>query len=261
MYRTVTTIVCLFFLGLTTIFVAYDQAAIAYKSHVIPPPYDSSIDGVLNAYAKQMSSIVPEGKPLVVLVPLNGYPDKQTHPSYRNGIVVMEILKRVTNHPKYLILSEGYTGKVCKSGALATAEMLGLMPGYNNNTDITVFLENHATTTLENITNSKPILKREFAQKDVYLIVAGMSDMYPLSHIDIGHGARAFMFAKQNYGDLPFVHTTALLPTNMVDWSVGGYFHEYNLITMYLGANGILNLPVFDKKYEQKHLPGCVEYP
>jgi uncharacterized SAM-binding protein YcdF (DUF218 family) len=246
-------------IGMFSLYSFYTQSKIAFNSHITAPMYDDSIDGVFTAFGEEITSQVPKDKPLVILVPLNGYPDTATHPTYINSRVVQEVLKGVTVSRKYLILSEGYTGTQCISGAEATAALIGLKEGYNEKENLTVLLENHATTTLENIQNSKKILEKEFPKEDVYVIIAGMTDVYPFADTDIGHGARAFMFAKQNFASLPNVHIIGLLPTNMIDIAFKSYPHEYNAATMYLGANGLLNLPVFDKKYEKKQIPGCIE--
>lgn len=251
--------VCVLILFISSLFTAYQQARIAFQSHIHVPAYNDSIDGIFSAYGEEISKSIPNEIPIVFLVPLNGFPDTATHPSFINARVVQEVMKHVSAHKKYLILSEGYTGNKCVSGAEATASMIGLKEGYNQQEDITVLLEKHATTTLENILNSKKILSDTFDRQEVALIIAGMEDIYPTQNIDVGHGARAFMFAKQNYASVPNIHIFGMMPTNMIDTAILSYPHDYNITTMYLGANGLLNLPVFDKKYEKKLIPGCIE--
>lgn len=242
-----------------SLFSFYSQSQIAYKNHISAPMYDDSIDGIFTAYGEEISQLVPKDSPVVIIVPLNGFPDSATHPTYINARIVQEVMKGITTSQKYMLLSEGYTGTQCVSGAEVTASLLGLHEGYNDKENVHVLLEKHATTTLENIQNAKKILKKEFPKEDVYVVIAGMTDVYPFPNTDIGHGARAFMFAKQNFASLTNVHVIGLLPTNMIDNAFKSYPHEYNAATMYLGANGLLNLPVFDKKYEKKQIPGCIE--
>ena len=241
-------------------FVFYDQALIASKSHIIPSPpvaNDESIDRVINAYADSISSQVPAGKPVVMFVPLNGFPDSTTHLSYKNAQVALAVLNKVKAEQKYIIFSEGYTGSTCLSGAQATGLMLSMNEGYNANIGVTVLLEPHAKTTLENILFSKKILRDTFVNQDAYLVVAGMTDQKTIGNLDVGHGARAFMLAKQNYASLPRIHVLGLLPTTEIDNTIISYTHAYNFQTMFLGANGVLNLPFFNKKFARKPIAGC----
>lgn len=252
-------IVSILFVGIFSLYSFYTQSKIAFKNHISAPMYDDSIDGIFVAFGEEISRLVPKDAPVVILVPLNGFPDSATHPTYINARVVQEVLKGMTTPRKYMLLSEGYTGTQCISGAEVTASLLTLKEGYNEKENVTVLLEKHATTTLENIQNAKKILQKKFPREDVYVVVAGMTDVYPFADTDIGHGARAFMFAKQNFASLTNVHVLGLLPTNMIDNAFKSYPHDYNAATMYLGANGLLNMPVFDKKYEKKIIPGCIE--
>lgn len=241
-------------------FVFYDQALIANKSHIVPNPQvttDESIDLVINAYANSITAQVPAGKPVVMFVPLNGFPDSTTHLSYKNAQVALAVLNKVKAEQKYILFSEGYTGSTCLSGAQATALMLSMNEGYNSNIGVSVLLEPHAKTTLENIRFSKNILKSTFVNEDAYLVVAGMTDEDTIENLDVGHGARAFMLAKQNYASLPHIHVIGLLPTTEIDKTIISYTHAYNFQTMFLGANGVLNLPFFNKKFARKPIAGC----
>lgn len=242
------------------LYVAYDQAVIAYRNHIMPSPpvtLATPINDILNSYAEGISAKISPDNPVVMLVPLNGFPDGLHHPSFKNAQVALEILKRVRSAEKYLILSEGYTGNTCMSGAQATAFMLSLNEGYDVKSGVHIVFESHARTTLENITNTKKILVSNFQGRDAALVVAGMSDPFPLANTDVGHGARAYMFARQNYGSLPYIHVIGLLPTNQVDSTIGGYSHKYNSATMFLGANGLLGLPFFNRKSMNKPIENC----
>ncbi len=244
----------LFQMGVST----FQQTAEAYSSHV-KVEHTNVLNEVYRNYAESIAASIPESAPVVVFVPLNGVPNSEDHPSYRNSKVALEILKKLPNRDKYLLLSEGNDSTTCSSGAEIVAAMLYMHEGYNSNNDVTVLLEKDARTTLQNVILSEQILRETFQDKQVYVLVAGISDIKetPFGVIDIGHGARAFVLAKQRDTWSSSVHLEGIIPTNTIDFYIGGYPSQYNLATMILGANGLLHLPFFDRSEAIPERAGC----
>jgi hypothetical protein len=203
--------------------------------------------------AKKIDALIPPGSPIVMLVPLNGTPNSDAHLSVMNARIAMEVLSRIPSRERYLVLSEGKTGDYCISGAEITANYLELTEGYNNKRDITVILEKEATTTLENILLSTQLLQERVdtsPEQPIAVIIAGVSDTETFWVGDIGHGARAFLFADWEWNGKKSqknLHAFGYLPTNLIDPRIKGYPGHYNLQTWMLASTGLLYLPVFDR--------------
>lgn len=211
-------------------------------------------------FADQLVQKSPEIEPVVVIVPLNGSPDSIYHPSFKNAYAALQVLSRVSDREKVLVLSEGYAEGMCTSGAELTLALLGMQEGYNNYNGVTILLEKEASTTYENIIFSKKLLSERYPQKIISVFIAGMSDKKLETNgfgIDIGHGARAYMLASQNLkSDL--IQLRGLIPTDILDPSVQNYSSNYSFLTMVLGAIHLLQLPSLDKKTNGSIDSSCV---
>ncbi len=241
-------VMVLFLLLFHFLSITYHQSADAYVHHI-----QVKESGILNEkyqnYADSIATDVPANEPVVIFVPLNGVPTSEHHPSYRSSKVALEILKRLPNHKKYLLLSEGYDMTTCSSGSELVAGMLYMHEGYNENNDVYVLLEREARTTLQNVILSEQIIGYTFADAPVHVIIAGITDVKrtPFGLIDIGHGARAYVLAKQRSLWSSSITLQGIIPTNTIDYYIGGYPTRYNAITMVLATTRALYLPFFDR--------------
>lgn len=249
------------FLLITPFVITIYESSYAYKK-TIKVETQSSTEAMFQAYANQITESVPEDEVVVIVVPLNGTPDSILHPSFKNANVSLEVLRRISNRQKVLVLSEGYQRGNCTSGADITLYLLALNTGYNEHNDVTVLLERDASTTFENIIFSKKIVTDFLHDKNAVIFIAGMSDtIYGKSGrdvgFDIGHGARAFILAKQNWRNQVNSVLKGFLPTNKIDPSVQNYSRKYNFLTMFAGANGLLSLSPFDKNTDMTVNSNC----
>lgn len=220
----------------------------AYNQHLIPPKRENLAALSTQTYARAADRSIPPGAPVVAFVPLNGTPLDQTHASYRNAAIALEFLQQIPDHPRYLLLSEGYTGDPCISGAEITMLLLGLQKGLNTPSNVTVILEEEATTTYENISFSTPLLTKQFQHSNAYIVIIGLSQQYDIQFpIDVGHGARATMLAQTAWHRVPQLHLVGFLPTTLLDNSLPNYDSSYNAFTMSLASMGALGLPRFDR--------------
>lgn len=246
----------------------------SYHQHVLPVESTATTvlepsQEVFDFYAKGVLERLVEGNPVVMVVPLNGTPVTRDHISYKNAFVALEVLERIPGEEKYLLLSEGNTASACRSGAAVTAELLEQVPGFNEDTGVTVILEENAATTVENVLFTRDILEELFPDKSLSIIVAGMHNALPPYQsslgsrspvgLDVGHGARAFLLFQQMYLGNSQVQLAGMLPTNRVDATIQNYPFSYNILTMIAGALGGLYLPYFDREEFQQQLSedGC----
>lgn len=199
---------------------------------------------------------------LVMLVPLNGTPTYSEHLSVVNARAALKVLTKVQAEERYLVLSEGRIRNTCLSGAMLTAQYLGIEPGYNEDLDLTVLLEEKATTTVENIWFTDPILQEKVLRGDtnkpVTVLVVGVSDVNPevsigmlgfqIPGVDIGHGARAYLNAVRQW---PVEHgqisTLGYIPSDLITSDAVPYPTRYSLATWVLTVTGALYLPIFDR--------------
>lgn len=228
-------------------------AAVQHDRIAATATYHRSGTDLISQYAAAIEDRVPSGAPVVVIVPLNGTPVFQDHASYRSAWIALEVLRRVAGRHRYLLLSEGYTGDPCVSGAEITAELLGLKEGLNKEYNITLLLEKEATTTYANMVRGTQLIKNTISEGEVYVVVAGMSSAGGESawddwaRVDIGHAARAYMLGKSIWGSGSRVRGVGILPTTLLDPTISAYPDRYNLSTMVLASVGALALPRFER--------------